>query len=102
MTDYRATVTPADVEFVAYDQLQVGDVLVHFTRPGKHLVTPPTERQLRLRTTTYDVVVTIEDDVTSPPPHLNTEPKPIKIVNRGDASESHAVPFAHVWRLKSS
>lgn len=96
MTDYRATVTPADVEFVLATDLVVGDVLVHFTAIGRDVSIPPTTTQLRRRRTAYVPILTIDHDVT---PHQ----KRVIELNVADPSTRETIARdlgVRVWRVK--
>lgn len=52
--------TPADVEYVRYQDLIVGDTTVHFTAIGRDIDIPPTQRQLNAKRTKLTVVTTID------------------------------------------
>ena len=90
-------ITPADVELVRYDFVGVGDVLVAFTPVGRDLVTPPTQRQLRMARTRYTLVESII--------HTRT-PAGIPVLDMnhllGDDRRSTALGTSLVWRVRPS
>lgn len=83
--------TPDDVELVPYSDVKLGDTLVFFTPIGKHIITPPTQRQLNAKRTRCTVARTIEADVT-------VNDVDVVVINGKDCI--YAVPYAMTWRVK--
>jgi hypothetical protein len=88
-----AHITPADVEYVLLNSIEVGDILVrHFHTKRQHVSEAPTARQLTRATFTR--VDTI-DNATTARGYSITE------ININDeAARVSAVPTINVWRVK--
>lgn len=94
-------ITPADLEFVAYNDVVIGDQLINVWRPLKNNADLPTPRQLAHAKSNVIVVDTITPYIPKPGAANANIADSITVINAGvSEAEITAVKTSKIWRVK--